>query len=158
MRTVALYTSFLLISIIPLFIDILLPTQNAEDERWSTAIFHYIHTTLINPLVTFGGIASLYFQYSKAGADTLSEVGLASQAVVFAFVAISWIGKVRFWPDNTGERALRDFPFKTWYELVGWAAVDNAVFAMVQGVLYVLRRGQKGSGGLGGEAEPLLGH
>ncbi|KAG4435770.1 hypothetical protein IFR05_008744 [Cadophora sp. M221] len=155
-RVAALYASFLAISAIPLLIDFFSPVQNPDDERWSSAIFIGVHTMLINPLVTLGGFAALYFQRPNAGAAALSEAGLAMQAVVFTLVAISWIERVRF---LEFDRRLGGFPVKTWYQLVGWAAVDNAVFAFVQAVLFFLRRSQKFEiGKVSGEDEPLLGH
>ncbi|KAH6720755.1 hypothetical protein BKA61DRAFT_570403 [Leptodontidium sp. MPI-SDFR-AT-0119] len=154
-RVVALYTSFLAISVIPLLIDVLTPVGNPEDERWSSAIFIGVHTMLVNPLVTLGVFAALCFQWPNARAAALSEVGLAVQAAVFALVALSWVGRVRF---LEFDRGLGGFPVKTWYQLVGWAAVDNAIFAFVQAVLFFLRRQKFQSGKVGGEEEPLLGH
>ncbi|KAH7327194.1 hypothetical protein BKA65DRAFT_510134 [Rhexocercosporidium sp. MPI-PUGE-AT-0058] len=153
-RVIALYTSFLVISVLPLLIDFFSPIQNSEDERWSSAIFIGVHTMFINPLVTLGGIAALYFQWPKAGAAALSDAGLAAQAAVFAAVAVSWIGRVRF---IEIDGRVGWFPVESWYQLVGWATVDNAVFAVVQGVLFFLRR-QLQSRKIGAEEEPLLAH
>ena len=79
------------------------------------------------------------------------------QAVVFALVALSWIKRVGFPYDEVDH-----FPlslFWSWYQLVGWAAVDNAVFALGQALLwgittYLLDRGDITVDG--DETEPLL--
>jgi hypothetical protein len=47
----------------------------------------------------------------------------------------------------------------TWYQAVGWAAVDNAIFAIGQAVIFWLainRLSQRGDIPLGNETEPLL--
>ncbi len=46
--------------------------------------------------------------------------------------------------------------FVSWYQLVGWAPVDNLVFAFVQGVLFFLAWGRRGTNGSLGEETPLL--
>jgi hypothetical protein len=46
-----------------------------------------------------------------------------------------------------------------WYEAVGWAAVDNAIFAIGQAVIFCLainRLSQRGNILLSNETEPLL--
>jgi hypothetical protein len=145
-----MYVAFLLISVVPLFTDAVNFGED-EDERWFSAIFFGVHSMFVNWPVTLGGIAALYFQWQKAAA--LSSAGLAAQAVVFAAVALSWTARVRFVEMEPGAGS---FPFKTWYYLVGWAAVDNGVFALVQAVLFYLARQHQS--GIRGEEEPLLGH
>lgn len=56
---------------------------------------------------------------------------------------------------------LWDIPWGSWYQLVGWAAVDNGFFVLVQAVLYLVARQKKGvTGGRGqtgmDETAPLL--
>jgi hypothetical protein len=87
----------------------------------------------------------------------LSIFGLATQAIIFALVALSWISRVNF-PFELSLNIL-----KAWYEVVGWAAVDNAIFAVAQFVLLCLakhqRRGRVGSSSSytrPNEEEPLL--
>lgn len=87
------------------------------------------------------------------------------QAIVFAIVALSWTARVRFQPDGgeghgggpPEDRFSVTLWLKVWYQLVGWATVDNAVFALVQAALFCRRRHQTGVKS-GGEEEPLLGH
>ncbi|KAK0114832.1 hypothetical protein ONS96_013315 [Cadophora gregata f. sp. sojae] len=166
-RVIALYISFLLISVVPLLIDLLNPSQDPEEEFWGSVIFSFVHTQLISPLVTVGAMAALYYQWPNAGAAALSQDGLAVQAVVFATVALSWTARVRFQPDggdgHGGTSPDGGLPvklwlwLKVWYQLVGWAAVDNAVLALVQAALFFTRR-RETSVKSDGEEEPLLGH
>ncbi|KAH7175192.1 hypothetical protein EDB81DRAFT_673361 [Dactylonectria macrodidyma] len=149
-RVVALYVSFLFISVVPLFFDLSIPREGV-DKEWYGALFYGIHSMYINPLITLGGIAAFFFQWQQAFA--LSSVGLAAQAFVFAAVALSWIARVQF---IEMKRWGPDFPLKAWYQLVGWAAVNNGIFAIVQAaLLYLSRRhhSRKSS-----EEEPLLSH
>lgn len=106
----------------------------------------------INPIVTIIAVCSLFIQISNATA--LSILGLASQAFVFALVALSWTARVRF---PTLDRISLS-RLITWYQLVGWATVDNAVFSIIQLILfYVARHRQRGSS-ISADQEPLLDH
>ncbi|KAF2281487.1 uncharacterized protein EI97DRAFT_410356 [Westerdykella ornata] len=155
------YIAFLLISVVPLFIDAMDP-KTWEDRKWPMALFLGIHSLYLSWIITAFNIAAFYYQakqiLSRPPQDqALAQVRLAIQAFVFAFMAVSWIGRVRFPYEEMG-----GFPWaqlSTWYELVGWAAVDRGIFALGQAVLLwmVKRRGASGSGNLDGETEPLLG-
>lgn len=147
----AIYTSFILISILPAFINAINPGDD-EWNRWFCALFFAVHSIIINPIVTVIAICSLFIQISNATA--LSILGLASQAFVFALVALSWTARVRF---PTIDRYSLSILI-TWYQLVGWATVDNAVFSIIQLILfYVARHRQRGSS-ISADQEPLLGH
>lgn len=126
-------------------------------HMWFIAVFTYVHMTIFNPIVTIMSIRSLFLQIPQAAA--LSIFGLASQALVFALVALSWTARVSF-PAIPIDR-ISWYVLSTWYQLVGWAAVDNAVFAMVQFVLfYMAKRRRKGQScnPIRPEEEPLLAH
>lgn len=115
----------------PTFTDAINPGE-PEDRRWFSAIFMGVHAMYINPIVTMGIILAFCAQRQKASA--LSTLGLAIQAVVFSLVALSWTSRVRFIDlDRVTLNVL-----VTWYQLVGWATMDNAIFAMVQFVLLCL--------------------
>jgi hydrogenase-4 membrane subunit HyfE len=108
----------------------------------------------INPIVTFLGIFALYVQWQKAFA--LSIFGLASQVIVFALVALSWIFRVSFLAIPISKISLSIL--NTWYQLVGWAAVNNAIFAIVQFVLLcvVKHYRREGVDSTRPDEEPLL--
>lgn len=127
--------------------------------RWFSAIFFGVHMMLICPSTTIGGIFALCWQ--RQGAKALNISGLTIQVVVFAFVAFSWILRARFSLESGAvPRNLCDawYFFVAWYQLVGWAAVDNAIFAIVQFVLLFLAKYQGGGGAADrlAEEEPLL--
>ncbi|KFZ18427.1 hypothetical protein V502_04103 [Pseudogymnoascus sp. VKM F-4520 (FW-2644)] len=156
---VAVYISFLLISVVPTFIDAIDPAEPSQ-RIWISGILISVHTMYINPIVTMGIIWAFCAQRHKASA--LSTLGLATQAVVFSLVALSWTSRVRFIDDlhgvPPGVPLQRIFIF--WYQVVGWATVDNAIFAMIQFVLFCLATHHKrriaDSFSLP-EQEPLLG-
>lgn len=162
----AVYISFLLISVVPTFDDAVNPAVPSQ-RGWFIDIFSSVHTIYINPIVTMGIVLAFWAQTKKASA--LSTLGLATQAVVFSLVALSWTLRVRFidfndlegpdWPDEVTLPMLRSLLI-AWYQLVGWAAVDNALFAIMQAVLLCIARRQKrkmaDSFSLP-EQEPLLG-
>lgn len=82
---------------------------------------------------------------------------MAIQAVVFAVVALYWPLRMTIPPEFWDMSPLRSYI--TWYQLVGWAAVDNAIFAFVQAALLwiaVRRRGGFQQMTPNGEATPLL--
>ncbi|KAK6544753.1 hypothetical protein TWF694_001437 [Orbilia ellipsospora] len=160
----AIYISFLLISLVPLLIDALANDRNDEYHKWVGAIFHGIHSMFINPSVTILGGAALFVQAREIlsrpiGLPTsLSVVGLALQAAVFFLVALAWPGRLVFPWNELGGRVTVGV-LLTWYQLVGFVAVDNAVFALVQAILLLVvkRRGHSGiSTVVSGETEPLL--
>ncbi|CAM1501515.1 Fc.00g034990.m01.CDS01 [Cosmosporella sp. VM-42] len=148
----AIYISFLLISLVPLFID---PIDEKDPYSiWFGGIIFGAHFLWINPIITFLGVLAPFFQWRKAVA--LSTTGLCAQASIFAFVALSWVVRVEY---PVMERvSLRIF--LNWCRSVGWAAVDNAVFAVSQFVLLCLAKHQKpvdvDSVARPDEEEPLL--
>lgn len=153
------YISFLLISVVPIYIDAVDPEEPSQ-RGWFSGIFISVHTIFVNPIVTAGIILAFCAQWQKASA--LSTFGLATQAVVFSLVALSWASRVRFidpLPEMPPGVPLQNL-FIIWYQLVGWATVDNAIFAMIQLVLFCLathhKRGIADSFSRP-EQEPLLG-
>ncbi|KAL2807694.1 hypothetical protein BJX63DRAFT_411386 [Aspergillus granulosus] len=105
---------------------------------------------------------------SSSPNGSLSLLGLAVQYVLFIVLAVSWIFRVSFPPLPDGAHWWSSSSvLEVWYELVGSIAVDNAVFAIGQGILLYLAckkercdgdaDGQvEGEEGFAGEREPLL--
>ncbi|KFY31522.1 hypothetical protein V493_01030 [Pseudogymnoascus sp. VKM F-4281 (FW-2241)] len=81
---VAVYISFLLISVVPTFIDAIDPAEPSQ-RIWFSGIFMAVHTMYINPIATMGIIWAFCAQRQKASA--LSTLGLATQAVITAWSA-----------------------------------------------------------------------
>jgi hypothetical protein len=159
MFAIGAYIAFLLISVVPLFADAVNPA-NLQDRRWFDALWFGIHSLYLSWIITGLNVAAFYFQakesLSRPSDHALSRRGLLAQAVIFALVAVSWIWRVRF-PYDAWEGMFMGL-FSTWYELVGWAAVDNAIFALVQALLlWVTSRHVRPRRAVSeGETEPLL--
>lgn len=96
----------------------------------------------VNPLVTILSLLSLYAQARQTpprprlSEEALSPVGLAVQAIVFTVLALYWPFRLTLPPEFRGMPILRSL--LAWYQLVGWAAVDSAVFAFVQAALLLM--------------------
>jgi hypothetical protein len=129
-----------------------------KDRRWFSATFEGVHTIYINPIVTAIGVLSLLPEartiVTHRSPSALSLVGLGFQATSFTLVGISWLFRLtiphEYWRTDPAEALV------SWYQLVGWAAVDNLVFAFVQAVLLVIALRQRRSDGVS-EIMPLLG-
>jgi hypothetical protein len=148
------YFTFLFISLVPVAFESTLPLDEpgtSPNRGWFSALFAGFHYYYISTVVTLLGIASFYFQarelLSRTDRGAISLRGLASQAIIFALVGLTWIFRLTascdFFRGLTPLGALIK-----WYRLVGWAAVDNLVFAFVQAVLFYIawrRRGEEGT-------------
>ncbi|KAH6892597.1 hypothetical protein B0T10DRAFT_295654 [Thelonectria olida] len=151
----SIYMAFLLISIVPVIFIASLPPSGTDpygDRSWPGSFYAYGSTMFINPIVTALAIVTYFPQArelkSRSDAGACSVPGLAVQAGVFLVVAIFWPLRM---PLPWGVR------FSTWYQLVGWATLDNLVFAFVQGVLWCVARRFKGATSEAtGETAPLL--
>lgn len=135
---IVVYASFLSISFVPVLFEARLPPTDSDpyhDRRWVSAIFANTHMFLIHPVVTVVACAAFFPQLHQVryrlDPSTLSVDGLAVQAAVFFAVAMCWPLRM-------------SIPFGVrwfdWYSLVGWATVDNGVFAFAQAVLYCFAR------------------
>jgi hypothetical protein len=99
------------------------------------------HLLYINPITAVTGIFSLFAQASQMGPQTsqsvLSTDGLLAQVILFAIIGISWV--CRLVP--TGEFYDWDDPWMNWnmwFEPVGWAVLDNLIFAFVHTALFCI--------------------
>ncbi|KNG81822.1 hypothetical protein ANOM_010266 [Aspergillus nomiae NRRL 13137] len=158
-----MYTMLLLVSIVPVVADaidyyLLSAGEDAAYRDFGLDIFGGYHFGYIHPAMTLVGIYAWFPQNhelrSRAQLHSLSQTGLAVQAVIFAFVAISWTMRMNLYDSN-----LPDLPFwatiPEWFIYVWWAAVDNILFALVQTSLYLkIRRHEQFS--TDQETQPLL--
>ncbi|KAK4634098.1 hypothetical protein CLAFUW4_01966 [Fulvia fulva] len=109
-----------------------------HDGRMVRATFSGIHT---NPIITSLIFVSFWAQLFEVNTPycSLSTAGLAAQAFVLAAVGISWAFRLKF-PGCYGHLNGQTVPLRTWatiwYQLVGWATVNNLLFALVQGALW----------------------
>ena len=136
-----------------------LTIDDNNGEGWFSSIFMGIHQMFISPVATLIAVAALVAQareiMGRNSSGALSITGLALQAIVFTLVGISWFFRFRitdeeFWRMNPTRAAIR------WYQMVGWATINNLVFAFVQAVLLLVALGQGRTGHDEGETAPLL--
>ncbi|UKZ53057.1 hypothetical protein TrVGV298_006844 [Trichoderma virens] len=130
------YLAFLLISLVPVVVDAAWLSHDATYHEWAVALFHDIHTILVNPIVAVLILASFFPQRAEIlqhppglASSLLSLVDLIMQAVVFALLALGWRWRLLPWDASVGVLAT------TWYQLVGFIPVDHAMFALVQAAL-----------------------
>ncbi|KAK7414982.1 hypothetical protein QQX98_006215 [Neonectria punicea] len=157
-KTVAvlIYIAFLFISVFPvLFIASLPPTgtDSYNDRRWPSAIFFYISSMLVNPMISALALVAYLPQArelrSRSDVGALRVLGLALQGGIFLAVAI-------FWPLRFPQLPL-GVSFFMWYQIVGWALVDNLIFVFVQAMLWWLaRRFKQEVTDVTGETAPLI--
>ncbi|KAJ5890070.1 hypothetical protein N7504_010880 [Penicillium tannophilum] len=160
----ASYTSFLVVSIIPLFVLAILPIDD-EGRRFWSAVFYALHTTLVYPILTALGVLGIYRQAREIVAiplpNALSLQGLVVQALVFILISVTWTWSLPF-PYEELESYLNWNIFSAWYSAIGWIIVDNFVFALGQIVLLLwalhCSSSRKASMQSDSETEPLLGH
>ncbi|KAJ5200044.1 hypothetical protein N7491_009155 [Penicillium cf. griseofulvum] len=156
----AIYSIFLLISIIPVLFDVITggPYDKGAYRNWPLDIFRGFHIIFINPVVTLLIVISFVFQVRRSlqeSSPCISVRGLAIQAFVFALLGMSWLLRVR-WP--TSDTSAYYDSSLVWYRLVGWAAVDHLLFALGQAILcfIVWRYSTNAAQDPVGETEPLL--
>ncbi|KAK5167516.1 uncharacterized protein LTR77_007215 [Saxophila tyrrhenica] len=152
------YIFFLCISLLPIILELVTEPPWREHrayDGWFGGLFIGGHILFVSPVVTFLGLLSLFVQlWETLSRDTLgalSTEGLAWQAVVFAVVGVSWVFRMGA-PSRPGFFS----GFMNWLSMVGWAALDNLVFAFVQGLLFFVAKGRIGSNSIAGEVAPLL--
>lgn len=168
-----IYLSFLLVSVVPLFVDALTDHTGDGYHAWGPNLLIGVHLIFVVPVVNLLGIVALAAQARTvmgrapgSGLGALSLVGLVAQGIVFTLLAISWPWRLAFpwdeiWDEIKGN-VLNWAVLKAWFQVVGFVAVDYAVFGLGQLVLLLIavRRGLHHvdiPGVSAGETEPLLG-
>lgn len=163
---VIFYIAVLMTTIFPSLVLITAPEEHngTAPAPSGAGMFFPANIMFIVPPVTLLTAASFYFEAraissQPAGGDgigSLSQTGLLVQAVIFAAVALSWVHRAAWPADRPG---IGSGLWMGWYRLVGWAAVNNAIFAAGQAYLWFLVRGRASAPivGSSGEAQPLLG-
>ncbi|KAJ4404935.1 hypothetical protein N0V82_010405 [Gnomoniopsis sp. IMI 355080] len=164
---VLIYLAVLLVTIVPAVVIINDPEEHKKSPgRWppflARDLFLGGHVLYIVPVVTLLAAVSFYFEASvillrpPGDAGSLSLIGMLVQALVFGAVAVSWESRVR-WPDHPPPLG-GGLVWWGWYRMIGWAAIDNAIFAAGQAYLwFLLRRRVTANVALTGETEPLVG-
>lgn len=151
---VAAFLSYLAITLVPALMQAFIPP---EDQELFTALLVGTMLYLLGPIVQLLGLAALRVQAretrSRGSVGALSVRGLVFQAVVFLFIGLSFIYRLRIPAGELDEHWIVNV--RDWYWTVGWAAINNLIFALCQGLLacIALRQGSKDPG----EREALLG-
>lgn len=140
-----LYTVHLFVSVVPVVADaidyhLVSAGEDAAYRNFGLDIFGGYHYGFIHPAMTLVGIYAWFPQNDELHRQTqlhaLSQTGLAAQAVIFAFVAISWTMRTNLYNSD-----LPNLPFwatiPQWFIYVWWAAVDNMIFSCIQTRLYL---------------------
>lgn len=170
------YALYIPISIVPPILDILygFPSPDHTYANPLTSGIFFLSMCLLNPLVTVLVVYAVFSQLREIKSarspelpsspdNALSILGLVVQAIVFTAVAFTWIWRVPIenarlgWGGSWPVVALDNLMY--WYDLVGFPAFDNGVFAMGQCVLFLAfwRRGKRVGDAVDREREPLLG-
>ena len=133
----------------PLFIDAIdnefFCPRDDTYRKWSEAFFSGCHLLFVNPIITILALVAYPCQartirtLPAGNLKSLSLLGLLIQGVVFIVVAVSWMMRVKFL-DFSFDDVISRGAFFSWYQMVGWAAVDNAIFALMQVLLFLLAR------------------
>ena len=145
MAVAAIYFSFLLISVVPIFVNVATDTSRDPYHGLGIDIFTGFHTLFVNPVVDILGFTALYAQARiiraqtpASGLGVLSPVGFTVQAVVFALLAPAWLGRLVFPWAELGGGMVNSAAVIRWFELVGFVPFDNAVCAVAQFVLLLI--------------------
>ncbi|WPB02614.1 uncharacterized protein RHO25_007250 [Cercospora beticola] len=140
--------------------------QEDDGSDWGRALFSGVHlifvNLVVNALAVLGLLTQIRATRSVVGPRNVSVFGLAVQAVVFLVVGISWIFRLRI-PRGSFDvepglpQHSLSIKLIVWYQTVGWATVGNLIFALIQGILFVVIRRDAGpTGESGTETAPLL--
>lgn len=125
--------------------------------------YGYRHFVLVPIIVTLL-ILGLYKQ-ARSSSLNLSLAGLRLQAVIFIFSAASWVFRLPFpWKTLLQQpygRVPMYLVIPAWFHMIGFVAVDDAIFALGQGFLAVLLwlalRRERRLADSDPQREPLLG-
>lgn len=161
---VVIYLGFLMVSIVPVIADavsdVFCPPDHPncpEHQRDPIFLFQGLHAVILLPFLTTIPLVIGIIKQACMPLQTQSLIGLKLQTVAFVLSAIFWVPRVSVPWDLylDGEHPII-LVINTWYHMVGFVAVDDAVFALGQGILLWLslrqmRRAEEG------ERQPLLG-
>ncbi|KAF0320358.1 hypothetical protein GQ607_012454 [Colletotrichum asianum] len=147
-----IYVVFILISPVPAVFDAISPDSRSEPRNWGRDLFVMGHYLILLPVSSILVLASAVPQareiQRQSSPGAISVPGLATQAVVFAVLAISWMIRVRYPPYSPS--------YNGWYRLVGWPVVNNGLFSIVQGILLWITQTRSTPDHEDTETQPLL--
>jgi hypothetical protein len=156
------YLSFLAISLLPVIGEAVIEFDSDTDREWYGVLFIAPMLYLVGPMVQILGFAALRAQAleirsrnsSDAADSALSVRGLVVQAVVFLLVGISFVWRIRVPTEELDEHFIVNL--QMWYWTVGWATINNVIFAVAQCVLAWMAWRHETVGGTLSERSALL--
>ena len=154
------YLSFLAVSLFPVIGETLIEFDSDTDREWYEVLFLGPMLYLVGPMVQILGFAALRAQAreirsrSSDTADALSVRGLIAQAVIFLLVGVSFVFRIRVPSEELDEHLIVNL--RMWYWTVGWATINNVIFAVAQGVLAWMAWHRKEDGNNISERSALL--
>lgn len=139
---VVIYFGFLMVSIGPVIADavsdIFCPPHHPncpQIERDPIALFHGLHFFILLPFLTTIPLVIGIVKQARIPLQTHNITGLKFQAVAFTLSAVAWVPRVSvpwdLYLDGTHPIIL---VINAWYHMVGFVTVDDAVFALGQGI------------------------
>jgi hypothetical protein len=135
------YLIFFIISLGAVILLAATIATSAKRDGWLPLLFGGPHLLYINPIITVAGIFSLLAQVTQMGPNisrsALSTDGLVAQAILFAIIGISWVFRL-VPPGEFYDRRDSWTNWNMWFELVGWAVLDNLIFAFVQAAVFCI--------------------
>ncbi|SMQ45154.1 unnamed protein product [Zymoseptoria tritici ST99CH_3D7] len=139
------YLLFLSITLLPT-IMVAFESEEDQDQGWASDLLVGALVYLVAPGVQAIGVLAFIAQaretFRHHGSGSLSVRGLFMQAAVFSLVGISFMFRLKL-PAENWKYYLPNV-LREWYWLVGWATLNNLIFALAQGVLgWILVRQQK---------------
>lgn len=125
-------------------------------------IIRNINAAVINPLFALMTIVAFFYQArvvpSAGQPNALSNRTLGLHFFTFLLLAISWPFRLIL-PPNMWQLGSKPAILLEWYPWVGWACVNNAIFAIGQGMILLLYSGRMGFDGTSrftDERRPLI--
>ena len=101
-------------------------------------IIRNINAAVINPLFTLMAVVAFFHQArvvpSAVHPNALSHWTLRLHFFTFLVFAISWLFRLILLP-NMWQLGSKPAILLEWYPWVGWACVNNAIFAIGQGMI-----------------------
>lgn len=144
-KTISIFVWILssLVTLVPLVVIALLPRRKTNPDNpfhardLFSGVFGPIHSLYVTPVVTclalIAWIPQAFVTAECPFGSSLSVNGLFVQAVVFTFVGISWMFRLKLPSEAGGMRGW--WYLYTWHNMVGWAAVYNLIFAFGQAMI-----------------------
>jgi heme/copper-type cytochrome/quinol oxidase subunit 2 len=150
------YLAFVVISLLPTIAEQFIDFSNdtMSDHDVFDVLYVMMPMFVLGPIVQILGFVALWAQASEIKSrsspgteDALSVKGLLVQAVVFLLVGLSFLWRLRI-PEDEEWSGYWLADLRKWYWRVGFATLNNLIFAVVQGVLaWIAWRYNQGDGG-----------